>query len=387
MAKQKILVVDDEQDLRTIIANELTIAGYEVYQANDGEEGLALALKLNPDLVVCDVLLPKKDGNQFLKELRATSLGKDIPFIVITARTGMKDYFESIKVEAFLEKPFETDVLLSEIAGIFKKKDTGTSFGLSKRVLVAGSNVSIIDSMIGQLQGAGCHTDLVTSGHQVVSKAVMFLPNIIILDVEIMEGMQSYEIIKVLKQMPQFRKTPILIYNYYDAKDKSEDEIKQRDINIAVSVTRCMELEANENIGKFEQERFITIMNKYLKKGTIVVVDDDKNITKLLKITLEKEEYNVHAARDGKEGIDIIKDVKPDLVLLDIVMPEMTGYQVMKFLKKDPSVSDIPIIMVTVKDQEQDIDTGVVLGAYDYVTKPFNMKLLIKKIQNILDNK
>ena len=103
----KILVVDDEVGIRELLRDALVMKGYEVHQAANGEEGLKLAEKIKPDCIVCDVVMPEMDGNKLFKALRATDFGKKIPFIVLTARAKMKDYFEVIDVDTFIDKPCE----------------------------------------------------------------------------------------------------------------------------------------------------------------------------------------------------------------------------------------------------------------------------------------
>jgi len=115
MGEKKILLVEDEEDLRELIEERLTAEGYEVHTAENGNQGLARAKELKPDLIISDVIMPEKDGNQFFKDLRATEEGKNIPFIVLTARAKMRDYFEVVDVDAFFDKPFDFDELLETI--------------------------------------------------------------------------------------------------------------------------------------------------------------------------------------------------------------------------------------------------------------------------------
>ena len=120
MNKEKILIVEDEKNLRVLIAQLIEKSGYQVYQAGDGEEGFKVAEQVLPDLIITDVVMPKKDGNQFLKDVRKTAFGKDIPFIILTARVGMRDYFEVLdEVYGFLDKPFKIKELLSMIEEVF----------------------------------------------------------------------------------------------------------------------------------------------------------------------------------------------------------------------------------------------------------------------------
>ncbi len=118
----------------------------------------------------------------------------------------------------------------------------------------------------------------------------------------------------------------------------------------------------------------------------IVVVDDEREMTQLLKIELESEGYNVSACHDGAAGLDLIRQNKPDLVMLDVMMPKMDGYEVLKILKKDPLTNNIPIIMLTAKGLEDEIQKGLDLDADDYISKPFHSGLLLKRIKSILDN-
>lgn len=121
MDTKKILVVEDEEAVRFLISEKLHKLGYEVYQACDGEEALKLAREVLPDIIVTDIMMPKKDGNQLIKELRACDQGKTIPFIILTARTHMRMYFEAIEVDAFIEKPFDMDELVAYVELAFSR--------------------------------------------------------------------------------------------------------------------------------------------------------------------------------------------------------------------------------------------------------------------------
>jgi len=156
MAKKaiKILLVDDEEEFRILIVAALAALGYEVYQAQDGLEGLAMAEKVRPDIILSDVVMPKKSGSDFLKDLRKTAWGKNIPFIVLTARVHMKDYFEMAHVDGFIEKPFTIEELVEKINHVLfgsdeqaqKKSDrTISSDGHGKREATTLSEALVKD--------------------------------------------------------------------------------------------------------------------------------------------------------------------------------------------------------------------------------------------------
>lgn len=110
----------------------------------------------------------------------------------------------------------------------------------------------------------------------------------------------------------------------------------------------------------------------------ILIVEDEKEMVTGLKFNLEARDYSVIAANDGEEGCKMALSEKPDLVILDLMLPKLNGYEVCKILKKE--IPDLPVIMLTAKSQEAEIVTGLELGADDYITKPFSVLELLARI-------
>lgn len=116
----------------------------------------------------------------------------------------------------------------------------------------------------------------------------------------------------------------------------------------------------------------------------ILVVDDKLEVVELVTATLQGEDYQIINASDGEEALEKIGKEKPDLVLLDVIMPKMDGLAVLSEVKKDPKTKEIPIIMLTAKGQKSDEKKGIELGAEDYITKPFSPSHLLHKIEEVL---
>lgn len=117
----------------------------------------------------------------------------------------------------------------------------------------------------------------------------------------------------------------------------------------------------------------------------ILVVDDEIHIVQIVKFNLEKRGgYEVITAKNGEEGFEMAKLEKPDLILSDVMMPKMSGFQFCEAVKKEESIKSTPFIILTAKGQENDIKTGESLGADDYITKPFSPKALLEKVAEIL---
>ncbi len=116
----------------------------------------------------------------------------------------------------------------------------------------------------------------------------------------------------------------------------------------------------------------------------ILIVDDSPTEIHILSGIVEKLGHEIVTASNGEEGIEVTGQEKPDLILMDVVMPGMNGFQATRHISKNPETSDIPIILVTTKDQETDKVWGLRQGARDYITKPVDESLLSSKINEFL---
>jgi len=119
----------------------------------------------------------------------------------------------------------------------------------------------------------------------------------------------------------------------------------------------------------------------------LLIVDDEPNIVMSLEFVFKKENYKVFIARDGAEAIEIIENSLPDIILLDIMMPKVDGYQVLKHLKEVASLNKIKVIILSAKNKIADIELGLQLGADKYIPKPFSTKQLVKEVKNLLNKK
>ena len=116
----------------------------------------------------------------------------------------------------------------------------------------------------------------------------------------------------------------------------------------------------------------------------ILIIDDEQDLLDLLRPRLETAGYEISTALDGQEGLNKAREEKPDLILLDVMMPKMDGYQVCRFLKFDEEYKHIPIVLLTARGQKQDKETGKKVGADGYLTKPFEKDVLLDKIGQLL---
>ncbi len=116
----------------------------------------------------------------------------------------------------------------------------------------------------------------------------------------------------------------------------------------------------------------------------ILVVDDEENILELVRYNLEKEGYTVTCAASGEDALAEVKKRAPDLIILDLMLPGIDGFEILRMLKRHARTVSIPILILSAKGDEADIVAGLELGADDYVTKPFSPKVLVARVRNVL---
>jgi len=116
----------------------------------------------------------------------------------------------------------------------------------------------------------------------------------------------------------------------------------------------------------------------------IVLAEDEPQIARLVEFKLKKEGYEVTWKPNGEEALEAIRKEKPDLILLDIMMPVMDGYEVLRRIREDENLKSIPVVMLTARAQEKDVVKGIDSGAEDYITKPFHPAELLARVKRIL---
>ena len=124
-----------------------------------------------------------------------------------------------------------------------------------------------------------------------------------------------------------------------------------------------------------------------MSKKTILVVEDEEDILELVTYNLTREGYKVVPKKTGEAGLDAARKLKPDLVVLDLMLPGLDGLEVCRLMKRDPSTERVPIVMFTARGEEADVVAGLELGADDYITKPFSPRVMVARLKAVLRRK
>ncbi|MBK7994315.1 MAG: response regulator [Blastocatellia bacterium] len=202
------------------------------------------------------------------------------------------------------------------------------------------------------------------------------LPDLIILDVKLPD-INGFEVLACLKQDEHTKKIPVIIMSVLtDAKESIQ-------MGAVDHIIKPVDL----NYLKTKINRSLLMKNPAANiRPTVMIVDDEPDMRKMICDRLTVEGFNTWAASDGTTAFAMLKrePIRPNLILLDIMMPDQSGWDIMATLKSDPLTAPIPIILVSAKGEEEDIRRGYELGAHDYIVKPFEMKDLLTEVKSII---
>ena len=336
-AEPLILLVDDAPDQVRVLSEILQGLPCRLLKASSGAQALALALREKPDLILLDILLPDLDGLAVLKELRNNPAAGDGPVIFLSAKAGLDDVVAGLEAGAadYLPKPFHGPELLARVR-------THLGFKLARdreRKLL---------------------TDLQETASQV--KHLSGLIPICAHCKKIRDDRGYWQ------QVEQYvSQGTALQFSHGLCPDCSPIYFP------------LAQKEARTTPGRHPETR-------KPEMPRILVVDDSPSNLRTL-IQFLREDYKILVATSGPVALELARSERPDLIMLDVVMPDMDGYEVCMDLKADPRTRPIPVIFVTGDNEEGGELKGFDLGAVDYITKPFSLSIVRARIKTQLELK
>ncbi|MBN1587001.1 MAG: response regulator [Candidatus Omnitrophica bacterium] len=244
---------------------------------------------------------------------------------------------------------------------------------MSHKILVVDDEPDIREIIREFLEEEGYEVLEAGNGDEAIELAHSAKPTLITLDV-MMPGRDGIEVCELLKQDPETEHIPIIILSVFADKTEVIDGIADR-------------------LSKpFERDNLIQSVRNALaspRPGSqtptrVLVVDDDPGIVDLITTWLEEFDFVTEKAGDGAEGLDKMLSFKPDIVILDIKMPRVNGFEVIKRMKSDHRTSDVPIILLSSMTGEENVQLGLRLGATKFLPKPFEPEALLTHIRAVL---
>ena len=370
------MVIDDDPAAREVITRFLAKEGFSPVSASTGKQGLRLAKELRPAVITLDALMPGMDGWTVLAALKADPETAEIPVVMLSILDN-QDLGFALGASDYLTKPIDSDRLARVLIKYAGHMTSG-------RVLIVEDDSDTRETLSRRLQEMGWTVSEANNGRMALEEVRKQRPELILLDL-MMPEMDGFEFAEELRRSVAWREIPIVVVS---AKDISQED--QRRLNRQVAkilpkgVSSCEELLLDLDnewplaSGQTETER------ETKKMPRILVVEDNEMNRDMLSRRLQRREYEVLLALDGRQGIAMAQSESPDLILLDLSLPEIDGWEATRCLKADPATRDIPVIALTAHAMARDREKAFEAGCDDYDTKPVDFRRLLRKIETLL---
>ena len=397
--KHPILVIDDDKEVRYTIGQYLTSKGYEVIFAENGEQGVKMAIEQQPFAITLDIMMPQKDGWSVLKELKEHEMTKDIPVIVISIN-GEQQVGHSVGAFEYFIKPISSDKLLSAFArleGLAKKE-------IQKIVIVDDDELEF-EKFKKEFKNDKVSIEYLKDSEYAFSKIAEVQPDLIILDL-MMPKVDGITLSYKLKSDIRTKHIPILISTAKDLSDEEADSLNHIVENIAVKsqghpmdvlkvvrdrIEQLEQIPKNTFYSSNKKKNEVNISKEANKSseskeflGRVLIVDDDPDTLFTINEMVKDCNCETILAKNGIECLDILNQSTPDLILLDIMMPVMDGFETIKNIRENPEWKNIPVFAVTARAMANDKEIILKQGFNDYIPKPVKSTIITFKIQQIL---
>lgn len=378
-----ILIVEDDTKFAKILLDLARKKEFKAMVAKDGETGIELAIKYIPSAIILDLSLPGIDGFEVMRNLKEDPKTCQIPIHFISATDN---HIEAIKNGAigYLTKP----VNIEKLNEAFKKIEDIISSSLKKLLLIE-DDVSLNKFILKFMKKHDIAISSTSSGKEALNLLQTESFDCIILDIGLPD-MSGFELLEKIKRDKKLVTIPIIIYTGKDI-SKKEDEILQKYADkIVLKGAKSPERLLDEttlflhrieaDLPESQRKLLKTIHDKdhIFKNKKVLLVDDDVRNVFALSSILEDRGMMVIPAKNGKEGLELLdKHYDTNLVLMDIMMPEMNGYEAINKIRDNKKFQKIPILALTAKAMLGDREKCIKAGANDYLAKPVDTNKLL----------
>ncbi|WP_313513916.1 response regulator [Sphingobacterium sp.] len=389
-----ILIVEDDAAFAKMVMHYAKSAGYKAIAVGRGDVAMEAALQFSPKAILLDIVLPQMDGWQVLEGLKSNPVTRPIPVHMMSAERIKKT--ESIRRGAvdFIRKPFQKQGFRE----IFSKIDAALSTG-PKKVLIVEENPKHAEALSSYLESFDISTEIKSSLEQGVKALTSGKVECVILDMGIPDQV-AYETLETIKGQNGLEDLPIIVFTGKSLSGQEEMRIKEYADSIVLKTAHSFQRILDE-VSLFlhlvdhkvpgsssEVNPKDKRLAEILQGRKVLIADDDiRNIFSISR-ALEKCNMEIYCAIDGIEACQVLeKNPDIDIVLMDIMMPRMDGFQAIEKIRSMDMFRKLPIIAVTAKAMMGDRERCMKSGASDYISKPVDVDQLVSLLRVWLFNR
>lgn len=378
-----ILIIEDDRKFSRILMELAQEKGFKCLIAEDGKEGLQLATDYKPNAIMLDINLPLVDGWAVMEKLKDNPETRHIPVHFISASDQQKDA-RKMGAIGYLLKP----VSMGELGEAFKRIEQFISTNL-KNLLILVDNPQQEQKIIDLVSGENVNATIVKTKESAHQQLVDKRFDCVILDVDAEQG-SGIQLLSALQKDENLTQSPVVIYAERELTTQEELLLQQCADNLTIKAVKSPERlldeavlflhQVEETLTQEKRNMLQLVHNKeaILARKKVLIVDDDIRNTFALMTFLDGKNMEVTVASNGKEAMTLL-DEHPDtdIILMDIMMPEMDGYEAIRKIREQSRFHKLPIIALTAKAMKGDKTKCIEAGANDYVAKPVDTSKLI----------
>ena len=379
--KNKVLVVEDDYATSKLLSNYLSKWGYEPTIVNSAQQAMKIVETQQFLAVIMDIILPDANGFELLKQFRENPLTKHMPIIVCSVEAEQQKAFMMGAVEYFV-KPINYKYLVEVLTSYRLKKDSN--------ILIVDDDIPTLNLIKEAVEQAGFNA---IAEHQ-SSKVMVMIENmnldlaIIDLDMPVVNG---FDLIKMIKSNKSFAKLPIIIYT---GKESYQDDLKKIDglftDLLQKNSTNIEDLAETVNamINRYDEPATPEEVKNVKDTVKILLVEDYKHSQIIVTRLLKKNNFeSIVVVENGLQAYEQVQQQYYDLILMDMQMPVMNGFEATQKIRELDDYRETPIIALTAFAMKGDREKCLEAGATDYIPKPIDSQEFIEKVKYYTENK
>lgn len=379
--RNRVLVVEDDYATSKLLSNYLNKWGYDPMIVNSAEQAMKAVDKEVFLAVLMDIVLPDANGFELLKSIHEHKNAKNTPVIVCSVEAEQQKAFLMGAVEYFV-KPIKYKYLVEVLTSYRLKKDSN--------ILIVDDDVPTLNLIKEAIVQAGYNA--IAESHS--SKVSQMIENmnldLAIIDLDMPE-INGYDLIKQIKSKPAFTHLPIIIYT---GKENYKEELKKIDglftelLQKSSSNIEELSDEINKMINRYDEPATPEEVEKQVDTVKILLAEDYKHSQIIVTRLLKKNNFeSIVVVENGAEALEQVQKQKFDLILMDMQMPVMNGFEATERIRKLNDYKDIPIIALTAFAMKGDREKCIDAGATDYIPKPIDSHEFIEKVKYYTESK
>ena len=377
-----ILVVEDDLVFARILYDLAHDLDFDCVIATSNDEGMALARDLAPNAILLDIGLPDGSGLTLLDRVKRNPDTRHIPVHVVSVSDYTHTALE-LGAVGYALKPVQREELVKALRKLEDRLDQGI-----RRVLVVEDDHQLREDIGRLLQTDGVTIHGAGTAREALDQLAAQSFDCVVLDLTLPDA-SGYEVLETMSASEQYSFPPVIVYTGLPLSAADEERLRRYSRSVIVkgagSPERLLDevtlfLHQVESRLPPESQRLLRAARErdvFFEGRTILVVEDDVRNVFALTSVFEPRGARVIIARNGREALDQLDGMRPDLVLMDIMMPEMDGLTAMREIRKRPELKALPIVALTAKAMRDDYEQCIAAGANDYLAKPLDVDKLV----------